>query len=216
VRYDARGHARSGAPREPAAYRPEAFVADVGRVLDEVGAPRAVVGGVSMGAAVTLRFALERPARVRGLVLASYPAPGGVGSLAEPFATALERDGIEAAGARFVWGPWSGLDPEAARFVRQGFLEHPPYGLAHTLRELLAALPAVDALVPRLRTLDVPALVVAGSEDRGALPVAHALAEALPRARLVVLADAGHVVNLSRPAAFNAALAEFLAGLDAA
>jgi pimeloyl-ACP methyl ester carboxylesterase len=169
-----------------------------------------------MGAAVTLGFALEHPERVRGLVLASYPTPDGIASLAEPFATALERDGIDAAGARFVWGPWSGLDPEAARFVRQGFLEHPPHGLAHTLRQLLAVLPGVDTLAPRLRALSVPALVVAGSEDRGALPVAHALAGVLPRARLVVIEGAGHVVNLSQPVAFNAALAEFLGGLDAA
>src|SRR3989442_9959431 len=49
VRFDARGHARSGAPAEAAAYTPEAFVADVGRVLDQVGAARAVVGGLSMG-----------------------------------------------------------------------------------------------------------------------------------------------------------------------
>jgi pimeloyl-ACP methyl ester carboxylesterase len=185
-------------------------------VLDEVGAPRAVVGGLSMGAAVTLRYALEHPARVRGLVLASFPAPGGVSALAEPFAAAIERDGLEAAGARFVWGPRAGLDPEAARLVRQGFLEHPPHGLAHTLRHLLAVLPGVDALAPRLRSLTIPALVVAGSEDRAALPVAQALADALPRAGLAIVEGAGHVVNLARPAAFNAVLEEFLAGLDAA
>src|SRR5437868_6010523 len=58
VRFDARGHARSDAPDEPRAYRPEAFVADVARVLDVAGAAVAVVGGLSMGAAIALRFAL--------------------------------------------------------------------------------------------------------------------------------------------------------------
>src|SRR5437762_3326753 len=43
VRFDARGHARSEAPAEESAYTPEAFVADLGRVLDQVGA-RAAVG----------------------------------------------------------------------------------------------------------------------------------------------------------------------------
>src|SRR5438034_1124774 len=75
VRFDARGHARSGAPAEAAAYTPEAFVADVGRVLDQVGAQRAVVGGLSMGAGIALRFALAHPERVRALVLAAFP-PG--------------------------------------------------------------------------------------------------------------------------------------------
>src|SRR5437762_10255447 len=121
VRFDARGHARSGAPAEAAAYTPEAFVADVGRVLDQVGAQRAVVGGLSMGAGIALRFALAHPERADGLVLAAFPAgartPGSFSAVAREFADAIERDGLEAAGARFVWGPSSGLDPGAARLV---------------------------------------------------------------------------------------------------
>src|SRR5690242_3405382 len=74
VRFDARGHARSETPAEAAAYVADAFVNDVGRVLDAAGADDAVVGGVSMGAGVALRFALAHPERVRGLVLAAFPA----------------------------------------------------------------------------------------------------------------------------------------------
>src|SRR4029077_2169460 len=55
VRYDARGHARSEAPDDPLAYTPETFADDLGRVLDPGSA---VVGGLSMGAATALRFAL--------------------------------------------------------------------------------------------------------------------------------------------------------------
>src|SRR5436309_13564631 len=131
VRFDARGHARSGAPAEAAAYTPEAFVADVGRVLDRVGAARAVVGGLSMGAGIALRFALDHRERVQALVLAAFPpgaqTPGTFSAVALDFADAIEREGLEAAGVRFVWGPSSGLDPVAARLVRQGFLEHTPH-----------------------------------------------------------------------------------------
>src|SRR5215470_9406204 len=67
VRYDARGHGRSSAPDDPAAYTPEAFVADMGTALDFVGAATAVVGGLSMGAGTALRLALAQPGRVRGL-----------------------------------------------------------------------------------------------------------------------------------------------------
>src|SRR5215470_3030659 len=58
VRYDARGHARSEAPTDPAAYTPETFVDDLRRVATDVGAERAVVGGLSMGAGIALRTAL--------------------------------------------------------------------------------------------------------------------------------------------------------------
>jgi pimeloyl-ACP methyl ester carboxylesterase len=214
VRYDARGHARSEAPPEPEAYAPEAFVADLGRVLDRVGAGRAVVGGLSMGAGVALRFALAEPRRVRALVLAAFPAAasaaGGFARVATRFAEAIERDGLDAAGAAFAWGPGSGLDPQAAGLVRQGFLEHPPHALAAVLRQLIAAQPAVAALVPRLAGLAMPVLLAVGARDAASRQASHELAAALPHAELVVVPDAGHVVNLQQPAAFNAALAGFL------
>jgi pimeloyl-ACP methyl ester carboxylesterase len=219
VRYDARGHARSEAPRDPAAYTPATLAEDMGRVLDHVGAEQAVVGGLSMGAGMALRFALAHPERVRGLVLAAFP-PGpaektSVTAAAHAFADAIERDGLEAAGARYVWGPGSGLDAEAAKLVRRGFLEHPPHGLANTLRGGIAEQPSVDELAPQLATLRQPALVIAGARDRMSFASSRELANTLPNARFVSVAGAGHVVNLARPAEFNAALAEFLDGLHA-
>ncbi|HZP42857.1 MAG TPA: alpha/beta fold hydrolase [Candidatus Binatia bacterium] len=215
VRWDARGHARSGAPSDCAAYAPHVLVADVGRVLDRVGATTAVVGGLSMGAAVTLQFTLAHPERVRGLVLAGFPpGPAVAGSftaLAGTLADAIEREGLEAAGARWVWGEASGLDPASARLVRQGFLEHSPRGLACTLRSMPALIPTPEDL----RRVHVPALVVVGAEDRLSLAASRALGAALPGARLEVVPDAGHVVNLAQPAAFNAALVRFLDALPA-
>jgi pimeloyl-ACP methyl ester carboxylesterase len=211
IRYDARGHARSEAPDDPSAYTPETFAGDLGRVID---APAAAVGGLSMGAATALRFALAHPERERGVILAAFPAgasaAGGIAAQATAFADAIERDGLDAAGERFAWGPTSGLDPGAARLVRQGFLEHPPHGLVHTLRGVLANQPSVEELAPSLGALAVPVLVIVGDRDRGSLAPSRALAAALPSAHLVVVPGAGHIVNLEQPAAFNAALSTFL------
>lgn len=213
VAFDARGHARSGAPEEPGAYSLPSFVSDLGGVLNAEGGGAGVVGGLSMGAAVALHFALLQPQAVRGLVLASYPASrrrGGFASIAEPFAAAIEREGLDAAGARFVWREGSGLGEQGAALVRQGFLEHPPHAVAAILRELLAELPELAALAPRLTSLEVPALIVAGDADLASLDSSRCLAEALPRARLQVVEGAGHVVNLEKPREFNAALLDFL------
>ncbi|MCW5893295.1 MAG: alpha/beta fold hydrolase [bacterium] len=213
ARYDARGHARSEAPDDAAAYTPETFVDDLRAVVDGAGVDRAVVGGLSMGAATALRFALAYPARVRALVLASYPSgptwPTGFTAIAERFADAIERDGLEAAGAHFVWGPDSGLDERGARLVRLGFLEHPPHGLVHTLRGVIARQPSVETIAA-LSSVSAPTLVVAGKGDAASLAPSHALASRIPRARLVVVPDAGHVVNLANPAAFDAAMAALL------
>lgn len=216
VLFDARGHARSAAPADPAAYEPGLMVEDLGRVLDAFGTGRAVVGGLSMGAGIALRFALAHPERVRGLVLAAFPPGGGQGlqRWAHAFADALEREGVEAAGARYVWGPDSGLDPEAARWVRLGFLEHSPVPLAQILRRVIARQPAPASLAPRLAALDVPALLIVGADDRVSRAPTEALAEHLPRARLVEIPGAGHVVNLAKPEAFDRAVAAFLDELD--
>ena len=212
--YDARGHARSFAPEEAAAYTPESFVEDMGRALDQAGAERAVVGGLSMGAGIALRFALAHPERVQGLVLASFPAPAssgkGISAQAAAFARALDQEGLEAAGARFVWGDSPSRD---AALVRQGFLEHDAHALAHVLRELIARQPSVEELSPQLAGLEQPALIVAGETDAPSVEASRALAAALPRARLEIIPGAGHVVNLQRADAFNAALLGFLADL---
>ena len=214
VRYDARGHGRSEAPRDAAAYTPDAFVDDMRRVLDEVDPTTAVVGGLSMGASVALRFALAHPARVRGLLLCAFPAgaddPDGFAAKALRFADTIERDGLEAAGEGYVWGPRTRLDRNAVTFVRQGFLEHPSHALAHVLRGVIAAQPPVAAITGALATVRAPARVIVGSEDWPSLRASRALAVAMPHASLVVVPGAGHVVNLQKPDAVSAAMREFL------
>jgi len=214
VRFDARGHGRSEAPADPAAYRPEAFVADVARVLDHVGAETAVIGGLSMGAGIALRFARAHPHRTRALVLASFPAgrdvAGSFKAVAEEFAATIERDGLEVAGARFVWGPGSGLEPRAAALIRQGFLEHAPHALAATLRQVIAAQPAAAEMEEWLPAIVQPALLIAGARDQPAVAASRALAARLADARMTVIPDAGHLVNVVQPAAFNAAVETFL------
>jgi pimeloyl-ACP methyl ester carboxylesterase len=215
VRYDARGHARSEAPDDPAAYTLDALVEDLAAVLDRVGAADAIVGGVSMGAMTALAFTLAHPERVCGLVVAALLAPPengtGLARVALAFADVLERDGLEAAGARYVWGAESGLDARGARLVRQGFLEHSPRALARCLRGIVARWPALEAWRERLERVAVPVLIVAGGDDGGALTSSRALAAMLPRSEVVVIPDAGHLVNLEQPARFNAALLAWLA-----
>lgn len=219
VLHDARGHARSAAPQSPEAYRPEAFVGDLERIVTESGSEPVVVGGLSMGAGIALRFALVHPERVRAIVLASFPRAGDdpeQRAWALGFADAIERDGLEAAGARYAWGEASRFDPKGAALVRQGFMEHPPHALVHTLRELIAVQPSVEALAGDLAEIRVPALIIAGAEDRRSLEPCRALARAVPEARLVVIPGGGHVVNLTSPGPFNDALRALLQALSSA
>jgi pimeloyl-ACP methyl ester carboxylesterase len=62
-----------------------------------------------------------------------------------------------------------------------------------------------------LTTIDVPTLIVVGDEDVLTPPKdARAMHEAIHGSRLEILAGAGHLSNLERPAAFNHVVSEFL------
>jgi pimeloyl-ACP methyl ester carboxylesterase len=64
---------------------------------------------------------------------------------------------------------------------------------------------------PDFATIDVPTLVVVGSEDRIAPPhIARAMAEAIPGAELTVIEGAGHISNVEAPDAFNSVVGSFL------
>ncbi len=69
VLFDLLGHGRSDRPTHAAEYRIDSYADQVIALLDELGADTAVLGGLSLGANVSLFAASEYPARVRGLVL---------------------------------------------------------------------------------------------------------------------------------------------------
>jgi pimeloyl-ACP methyl ester carboxylesterase len=211
VLFDMRGHARSEAPEEPSEYEPKAFVDDVRELLGRVSTPRVVLGGVSMGAAVALHYALTYPDSLAGLILASFPQGGDEipSSWALSFADAIELRGLDAAGSEFVWGG-ARFDADAAKWIRQGFMEHRPHALAATLRRMLATLPPIKKMKDRLSALRVPTLIVAGELDALALASSRELALHIPGASLVVVPGAGHIVNLQKPELFNGAIGYFL------
>jgi len=206
VSYDARGHARSEAPSDPHEYDFERLIDDYERVAGD-GEP-VVAAGLSLGAATALGFARRRPERVKALVLASVPVSGDAHrDWALGFAAAIEKDGMDAAGARFVWGERSRFDPAGATWIKKGLAEHPAFALAHILRQTLAVMPSPAALA---EGLDLPALIVAGSEDHAVLPGSRELVTVFPRGELEIVPGAGHVVNLVAPEPFNERVRRFL------
>lgn len=61
-----------------------------------------------------------------------------------------------------------------------------------------------------LPTIRVPTLLIWGDADaRSPMTVAHQMRDAIPGARLAVIAGAGHVSNLEHPAQFNAEVRDF-------
>jgi 3-oxoadipate enol-lactonase len=77
-------------------------------------------------------------------------------------------------------------------------------------RAMMLALMGFD-LRKALADIKVPTLVLAGAKDTNApAPMMAKMATYIPGASYVELAGAGHLANLEQPAAFDAALAQFL------
>jgi pimeloyl-ACP methyl ester carboxylesterase len=68
--------------------------------------------------------------------------------------------------------------------------------------------------VDQLAAISLPVLIIAGDEDDATLELALFLKRTIPRCGLVMLAKTGHTINLEEPAAFNAAVADFLQAVE--
>jgi pimeloyl-ACP methyl ester carboxylesterase len=66
---DLLGHGRSDKPTHAASYRIDSYAEQVIALMDHLGAERAVLGGISLGANVSLFAAAQHPERVEALVL---------------------------------------------------------------------------------------------------------------------------------------------------
>lgn len=98
VRYDVRGHGKSGATFSSQDYRWENLAYDAKELIGRLGLPSVIVGGQSMGAVISLFLALFLPECIRGLVLVTPPALWEEGALhGEIYAFAadlLDADGM--------------------------------------------------------------------------------------------------------------------------
>lgn len=196
VRYDARGHGRSGYAGDEAAYGWDALADDLFAVADACGFDRFAAGGASMGAATTLHAAVTRPDRIDAMVLvipptawATRPAQRSVYEGSAALVEAAGIDGLMEARAALPPPPIFAGHPE--------LLGSPPDVAAEVLPTVLRGAAATD-LPPldRLATLDQPTLVLAWEGDPGhPVTTATALAGALVRAELVVAANLAEVTH---------------------
>lgn len=188
----------------------DAFIA----FLDAQGLDRITLIGHSMGGMLAQEVVARHPRRVARLVLAgTSPAFGGDSDawrqkfLAERLAPLDSGLGMAALAPALVAGMVGGHpDPDGVKRAIACMAAVPEA----TYRASLLLLTRFDRRGD-LAKIAVPTLVLAGEKDRNAAPpVMRRMAEAIPGARYVELADCGHVMSFDQPAAFLAALVDFL------
>jgi pimeloyl-ACP methyl ester carboxylesterase len=214
---DLRGFGASDLGSEPVLTM-ELLARDIAGLLDHLGIERVVLCGLSMGGYVAFEFWRQFADRVRALVLCDTRAAADSGDTQRARKVLADRVRSEGPGPVIEALLPKLLSPSTARkrekgvapMVRAMMEETPPETMA---RALLGMADRADAEA-LLRTIDIPVLVVVGSDDvitsRGQ---AEMLARGIRGARLELIESAGHMAPLEQPEEFNAVLSQFLVGL---
>lgn len=208
IRYDLHAHGQSDVPTTPFNHA-EGLLA----LLDELDVRKAALIGLSAGATAALDAALAAPDRVTRIVVAG-PAISGYVPKEQPaffgdLIAALKARDYKKASEVLLTTPVFAAPPESQALVRQMVTENdrlwtvPPTLLKRPDR------PAID----HLEAIKAPTLVLVGDQDMAAIrEQADLLGKRVPGARLVVIPGGGHLLNLSSPAEFKAAVLPFLRG----
>jgi 3-oxoadipate enol-lactonase len=212
---DNRGVGGSGAPAGP--YDLGVMAADARAVLDAEGVPSAHVVGASMGGVIAQLLALQSPERVRSLVLACTACSHEQWrrDLLAGWATLARERGMGAVSSKAL--RWL-IGPRHRRRFGLPLSVLAPLALnaspAAFVSQVAAILDQPDESADALAELDVPTLVIVGTQDV-LTPMADAeeLVERIPDAQLVVLSGASHGLMLDRAGEFNAAVLEFLSAV---
>ena len=223
--YNARGYPPSDVPEEVSRYSQARACADIKAVLDHLDLAEAHVVGLSMGGFATLHFGLTYPDRARSLVVGGcgYGAEPGkreqFRSEAEATARRFEAEGTEAFAATYATGPtrvqFQNKDPRGWKDFADLLAEHSATGSALTMRGVQKERPSLWDLEGAMKALTVPTLIITGDEDEPCLAPALLMKRAIRTSGLVVLPKSGHTINLEEPEAFNRAVGEFLAQVEA-
>jgi 3-oxoadipate enol-lactonase len=207
IRYDRRGYGRS-----PVATSWYSEADDLAILLRHLKVSRAAIVGSSHGGEISINFTLDHPEVVQQLVLIGAVVGGMPYSqhfldrgnvLDKPLEKGDVKDAIsEASKDKYLIAP--GHDEAQKRMA--DLLSANPQDMTHPSFEL----PAKPAL-SRLHEIQVPTLLLVGDAD---IPDVHAHAGAIeagiPRARRVVVKDAGHLMYLEKPAEFSRLVISFI------
>lgn len=237
IYYDQRGRGKSADQVLPEEVTLTSEIEDLDKVRWHFRMESTNLLGHSWGAVLALEYALRHPERVSHLILMN-PAPASAGDVAvfrkaylQKLGTDMDRQREIVASAAYREG-----DPEAvaARYrihfksalqrpedyeklmttMKAGFISQGKEGIlkARAVEDRLMRdtweLDGYD-LLPKLKTLSIPTLVIYGDHDFIPSEIAEHIARAIPKAQLVTLRNCGHFAYLECPGAVRNAFNEF-------
>lgn len=209
---DLRGHGGSDAPHHPITMA--TYADDMVAIIDHLGIGAVTLAGLSMGGYVVMEMLRRHRDRVRAVMfLSTRMTPDSeVGKRARDDMVRLARE--EGAGAvadkllpDMLTEQTRAQNPGLTAFVRAIMASASVDGIVAAL----AALRDRPDSSATLQALDLPTLILAGSEDTVTPPAdAEAMHAAVQGSRLETIPYAAHLLNLEQPESVNELLLSFL------
>lgn len=218
-------------------WTPELFLDELMNLLEGLGiADRYVLFGQSWGGMLVARHAADRPAGLRGLIIANAPAsyplwrdemdvlraalPEGVDEVLRRHEAAGTTDCAEYFEAmRVFYGrhvcridPWprdylaSFMETADDPTVYSTMNGPSEFHVIGTLRDW--------SVEDRLPEISVPTLILSGRHDEATPVTVRPFDELIPDSRWQIFEDSSHVPHLEEPERFRAVVSDFLAGLE--
>ena len=209
ISYDKRGHGLSDAPAGE--YGLDDHVDDLAGLLDHLGVGRLALAGVSVGGLIGQGFALRYPQRLAGLILCdTAPKVGDAAMWNARIAAVLGEGGLgsiaDAVMERWFSPGYRSTRPDELAGWRLMFERMPAAGYAATC----ATLRDTD-LREAVRLIEVPTLVVSGSDDQSTPPaLVRDLANRIAKARFESIEGVGHIPSIEDPQALAGLMSRFL------
>ncbi len=192
---------------------------EMARQLLAAAPPRFALAGHSMGGRVAMELLRQAPQRVTGVALMDtghLPRAAGEAGAQEAAKRHALLEVARTQGVRAMAQTWVQGMVHPDRLQDAALIESVVAMFARKSADVFAA--QIEALLARpdasdvLRTLTVPTLLQCGAQDSWSPPAQHADMQALaPHAVLDVIAHAGHMAPMERPADVAASLARWLA-----
>ena len=207
VRYDRRGHGKSGAPKGP--YDMEMLGRDALAVMDGAGVQKVNWCGLSMGGMVGMWLGANAPQRIDRLVLSNTSSYMADKQIWNDRIKTVRAGGLAAI-----------VDGTMERWFTKGFRERAPQAIAR-MKEMMLKTPldgyigcgeAVRDMDHReiIRKIAAPTLIIAGRHDPATtVEAGEFLRDRIPGAKLAVL-EAAHIANVEQPQAYTDTLLGFL------
>ena len=212
LRYDIRGHGKSGAASAP--YNLNMLVGDLIALFDALEIERADFVGISLGGMTGMEMAITHPGRINRLVCcdARSDAPDAYKAIWDGNIARLDEGGLGAV-----------CEPTLERWFTAGFLQDPAnLDVLAMVRSMILGttrdgyegvarcLQGLDIL-PRLGGIKCPTLYVVGEFDLAAsIAVMEDMKDRTSGAEILILKIAAHLSNLEQPHAFAAGVQAFL------